>query len=81
MMEAACSTNDCNRPWKTEDVENHVMQQLKTESVTAVDGSTVRLPVKDYPISVCCHSDSPGALMIVKAAKAATDNFNKEYNR
>lgn len=70
-----------NRPWKTEDVIKHVTQQLNTESVTAVDGSTVHLPVKDYPISLCCHSDSPGASEIVKAARAAVDRFNKEYNR
>ena len=45
-----------------EDVRKHVTQQWETQSVTATDGSTVQLPVKDYPISVCCHSDSPGCL-------------------
>ncbi|MCJ1259576.1 hypothetical protein MMC24_007415 [Lignoscripta atroalba] len=69
------------KPWKTEDVEKHVTQQLTTESVTAVDGSHVHLPVKDYPISLCCHSDSPGCLEIVKTTKAAVDKFNKEHNR
>ena len=56
-------------------------QQLTTESVTATDGTTVHLPVKDYPISLCCHSDSPGALQIVKTAKAVIDRFNKDYDR
>ena len=70
-----------NRPWKIEDVENHVTQQLTTESVTAVDGSNVQLPVKDYPISLCCHSDSPGCIDIIKTTKAVIDKFNTEHGR
>ena len=70
-----------SRPWKLEDVEKHVEQQVTTESVTAVDGSTVHLPVKDYPISICCHSDSPGCVDIIKTTKAVVDNFNTEYGR
>lgn len=50
-----------------------------TETVTAVDGSKVHLPVKDYPISICCHSDSPGCLEIVRTTKAVTDQFNEEH--
>ena len=69
------------RPWKTEDVEKHVTQQLITASATATDGSTVHFDMKDYPITVCCHSDSPGALEIVTAAKAAIDKFNKDYDK
>ena len=72
---------DFSRPWKSEDVEKHVAQQLNTESVTAVDGTTVHLPVKDYPISLCCHSDSPGCVEIIKTTKAVVDKFNKEHNR
>ena len=71
----------CCRPWKLEDVEKHVTQQLTTESVTAVDGSTVKLPVKDYPISVCCHSDSPGCVDIIKTTKAVIDQFNQEHGK
>ena len=67
------------RPWKTEDVEKHVGQQVSTQSVTAVDGSTVELPVKDYPITICCHSDSPGCLDIVKTTRAVADKFNEEH--
>ncbi|MCJ1239029.1 hypothetical protein MMC14_007022 [Varicellaria rhodocarpa] len=69
------------KPWKTEDVEKHVTQQLITASATATDGSTVHFDMKDYPITVCCHSDSPGALEIVTAAKAAIDKFNKDYDK
>ncbi len=69
------------RPWKLEDVEKHVTQQLTTESVTAVDGTIVHLPVKDYPISVCCHSDSPGCVDIIRTTKGVIDKFNKEYSK
>ena len=67
------------RPWKLEDVEKHVEQQLTTESITAVDGSTVELPVKDYPVSICCHSDSPGCVGIISTTRALCDKFNKEH--
>ena len=70
-----------DRPWKCEDVEKHVTQQVMTESVTATDGSTVHLPVKDYPISICCHSDSPGCVEIIQTTREVVDKFNKEQNR
>lgn len=60
-------------------MERHVEQQITTESVTAVDGSIVQLPVKDYPISICCHSDSPGCIEIVKTTKAVVDKFNQQH--
>jgi len=69
------------KPWKLEDVERHVEQQLTSESVTAVDGSIVQLPVKDYPISICCHSDSPGCVEIIKTTKMVVDKFNEEHGR
>ena len=67
------------RSWKQEDVERHVTQQLETQSVTATDRSTVQLPVKDYPLSLCCHSDSPGCMEIITTARAVCDNFNSEH--
>lgn len=60
-------------------MERHVTQQLTTQSVTATDGSTVQLPVKDYRLSLCCHSDSPGCVEIVKTTRAVVDKFNKEH--
>ncbi len=54
-------------------------QQLTTESVTATDGTTVHLPVKDYPLSLCCHSDSPGCVEIVQTARAVANKFNDEH--
>ncbi|KAL2408118.1 Lactam utilization protein lamB [Exophiala dermatitidis] len=69
------------KPWDLEDVRKHVSQQLNTQSVTATDGSTVKLPVKDYPITVCCHSDSPGCLGIIKTTKEVIDEFNQKHGR
>ena len=60
-------------------MERHVEQQLMTQSVTATDGSTVHLPVKDYPISMCCHSDSPGCVGIISTTRTVCDSFNKEH--
>lgn len=77
MLSAWTVTDAMIRPWKTEDVEKHVRQQIETESVTATDGSTVHLAVKEYPLSLCCHSDSPGCVEIVSTARQVCDEFNK----
>jgi lactam utilization protein B len=69
------------KAWDLEDVREHVTQQLETQSVVATDGSTVQLPVKDYPISVCCHSDSPGCVGIIKTTREVVDKFNKDHGR
>jgi lactam utilization protein B len=35
--------------------------------------------VGDYEVSLCCHSDSPGAVDIVKAAREIVDEFNGHH--
>lgn len=40
-------------------------------------GEIVQLPIGDHEVSMCCHSDSPGAVEIVKAAREIVDEFNK----
>lgn len=67
------------QPWDLEVVKKHVQQQLETCSVTAVTGEVVPLPVEKYLITICCHSDSPGAVEIVKATREVVDKFNKAY--
>lgn len=67
------------KPWNPADVEKHVRQQLEEQSVTSVDGTVVSLPIKDYDVSICCHSDSPGCVEIIKATKKVADEFNKKY--
>ncbi|KAL2871894.1 LamB/YcsF family protein [Aspergillus lucknowensis] len=67
------------KPWDTADVERHVRQQLEEQSVTSVEGTVVPLPIKDYSVSICCHSDSPGCVEIMKATRRVADEFNRKY--
>ena len=67
------------KPWALEDVKKHVKQQIETQTVTAVDGSIVKLPVKDYPKTICCHSDSPGCLEIIRTTREVVNAFNQEH--
>lgn len=60
-------------------MRRHVTQQIETSSVTAVDGKVVELPIGNHPISLCCHSDVPGCVEVVKEARAVVDAFNKKY--
>lgn len=66
------------KPWTPEETKKHVEAQILTSSVTAVTGEQVELPIGDYDVSMCCHSDSPGALDIVTAARQIVDKFNKD---
>ncbi|KAF7558026.1 hypothetical protein G7046_g5926 [Stylonectria norvegica] len=66
------------KPWKVEDVKKHVRQQLYESTVTAVTGEIVDLPVADYPVTICCHSDSPGCVEIITTTREVVDEFNKE---
>lgn len=66
------------KPWAIEDVKSHVKQQIFESTVTAVTGEVVELPTGDYPVSVCCHSDSPGCVEIVTATRQVVDEQNKE---
>jgi UPF0271 protein len=66
------------KAWTAEDVHKHVSSQLDSSSVTAVTGEEVNLPVGEHDVSLCCHSDSPGALNIVQSARKIVDDFNKK---
>ncbi|KAL3465686.1 LamB/YcsF [Aspergillus heterothallicus] len=66
------------KPWKIENVKEHVRKQLYESKVVAVTGKEVDLPVKELPITICCHSDSPGCIEIVKATREVADRFNQE---
>lgn len=52
--------------------------QVENASVAAVTGEEFKLPLGDYQVSLCCHSDSPGAVEIVKAARQIVDEFNSK---
>lgn len=60
------------KPWTAEETKKHISSQVESSSVTAVTGEEVALPVGDNDISLCCHSDSPGAVNIVTAARYET---------
>ncbi|CAI6302304.1 unnamed protein product [Periconia digitata] len=65
------------KPWHPDETKKHVQTQVENASVTAVTGENLQLPIGDYHVSLCCHSDSPGAIDIVKAARQIVDEFNK----
>lgn len=69
------------KAWNLDDVRKHVSQQVDNQTVTAIDGSVVELPVKDYPISICYHSDSPGCVDIIRTTREVVDRFNAEHGR
>jgi lactam utilization protein B len=67
------------KAWREEEVRKHIGGQLNEGAVTAVDGSRVELKLGEYPVSVCCHSDSPGCMEIIRVVKEEIDNFNKAH--
>ncbi|KAG8627321.1 hypothetical protein KVT40_004804 [Elsinoe batatas] len=64
------------KAWKPEETQKHIRNQVENSSVTSVTGEEVELPIGDHEVSLCCHSDSPGAIHIVKAAREIVDDFN-----
>lgn len=75
----ATGTDRCSRPWHPDETKKHVRAQVENASVTAVSGEELELPIGDYHVSLCCHSDSPGAIDIVTAARQIVDEFNKQH--
>lgn len=69
------------KAWTPEETKKHIRSQLESSSVIASDtGDEIQLPVGDCEVSLCCHSDSPGAVDIVTAARTMVDEFNKKQN-
>jgi len=66
------------KPWTPEDSKKHIRSQVENASVTAVNGENIELPLGDHEVSLCCHSDSPGCVEIVKAAREIIDEFNSK---
>ncbi|OQO08145.1 hypothetical protein B0A48_06939 [Cryoendolithus antarcticus] len=67
------------KAWTTEDTKKHILSQLEKSSVTAVTGEEVELPFEGREVTLCCHSDSPGAVDIVTAARGIVDGFNEKH--
>lgn len=69
------------KAWDLGEVERHVRQQCEHSSVTAVTGEAITLPVQDHPITICCHSDTPGCLQVIKATRRIVDEVNARNAR
>ncbi|KAK6442984.1 hypothetical protein LTR95_000697 [Oleoguttula sp. CCFEE 5521] len=67
------------KAWTTEDTKKHILSQLERSSVMAVTGEEVELPFEGREVTLCCHSDSPGAVEIVTAARGIVDGFNEKH--
>ncbi|KAF2478679.1 hypothetical protein BDY17DRAFT_56533 [Neohortaea acidophila] len=67
------------KPWTAEETKKHISSQVDDSSVTAVSGEELKIDTKDYPVTLCCHSDSPGAVQIVTAAREIVDGHNKRH--
>ncbi|TKA64775.1 Lactam utilization protein lamB [Friedmanniomyces simplex] len=66
------------KAWTPQETKSHIASQLHTSTVTAITGETIDLPIGNHEVSLCCHSDSPGAVEIVRAARGMVDEFNRE---
>jgi lactam utilization protein B len=74
-----CADMD-DRAWTQDETASHIKSQLEDSSVIAVTGERVSLSLGDYNVSLCCHSDSPGAIDIVKTARKMVDEFNQKHH-
>ncbi|KAI7087526.1 Lactam utilization protein [Hortaea werneckii] len=66
------------KAWTTDEIKKHISSQIGNSAVTAVNGQDIDLPIGDHDVSLCCHSDSPGAVQIVSAARQMVDEHNKK---
>lgn len=66
------------KAWTTEDTKKHISSQINDSSVAATTGEQVAIDTKDYEVSLCCHSDSPGCVEIVTMARQLVDEHNKK---
>lgn len=68
------------RPWSKKDLDAHLDSMLEDSSVMAVTGEKVGLDLGKHEVSLCCHSDSPGAVDIVTTARTFVNRFNEKYH-
>ena len=60
------------------EVVDRLEQITSQNSLTAFDGSIIKLPAHYDYITACVHSESPNSLEILEAAKAYLDKLNSE---
>ncbi|KAF2232120.1 LamB/YcsF [Viridothelium virens] len=66
------------KAWTAEETQKHIREQVETASVTAINGQKIQLPIGEHEVSLCCHSDSPDCLEIVRAARSIINEFNQK---
>ncbi|KAF8549514.1 lamb YcsF family protein [Imleria badia] len=76
-------TKDYRDPRKHDSVPIGVLQQrvknlLDFHVVTTVSGKPLPIGPNVSEVSICCHSDTPGAVEIARLVKACVDQSNKE---
>ena len=64
-------------PWDLEVVRDRVRSQFFESKVKVETGELIDLPIKGNPTTICCHSDSPGCLDIVRITREVADEYNK----
>ncbi|KAF7317499.1 Lactam utilization protein lamB [Mycena kentingensis (nom. inval.)] len=63
-------------PIPAETIRERVTRLLQTQQITANDGSYIPLGVGLEEVSICCHSDTPGALETVQLVKGIVEESN-----
>ncbi|KAG1782135.1 lamb YcsF family protein [Suillus placidus] len=65
-------------PVPIEVVRQRVTNLLRLHKVSTVGGKLLDIGGNIAEVSICCHSDTPGAVEIAQAVKALVDESNKE---
>ncbi|KAF8063622.1 lactam utilization protein lamb [Lyophyllum atratum] len=64
-------------PVELEVVRKRVERLLSSHQITTVDGSYLPLGTNLAEVSICCHSDTPGAVEIAQLVKSIADENNR----
>jgi UPF0271 protein len=65
-------------PVPIEVVRQRVANLLRFHKVSTVGGKLLDIGANIAEVSICCHSDTPGAVEIAQAVKSLVDESNKE---
>ncbi|KAL0947897.1 hypothetical protein HGRIS_010532 [Hohenbuehelia grisea] len=57
-------------------ITKRVKNLLENGQVTTIDGTTIPLGVNVAEVSICCHSDTPGAVENAQLVKRLVDESN-----
>ncbi|KKP06195.1 hypothetical protein THAR02_01708 [Trichoderma harzianum] len=66
-------------PWKKEEIQYNINNVMENCQVDTVEGGKYDFPLANHEVTICAHSDTPGALEVVKAMRESVDEFNAKY--